>query len=87
MAGAVVFVDDKRVGEVPVQAVLAAGNHRVRVRHAGYDDANTRAVVTAGGRSELAVPLDKPPPLTSRWWFWTGVGVVVVGGAVLAYAL
>ncbi|HEU4407470.1 MAG TPA: PEGA domain-containing protein [Polyangiaceae bacterium] len=26
-------------------------------------------------------------PFWSQWWFWTGVGVVVVGGAAAAYAL
>jgi hypothetical protein len=40
-----------------------------------------------------ALPVDAPPtvatpPLTERWWFWTAIGAVVVGGAVaLALAL
>lgn len=32
--------------------------------------------------------LEKPKPgLTSHWWFWTGVGVLVVGGAAAAYGI
>lgn len=27
------------------------------------------------------------PALTQRWWFWTGVGVVVAGAAITTYAL
>ena len=28
-----------------------------------------------------------PPAITSRWWFWTGIGAVVAGGTVLALGL
>jgi hypothetical protein len=30
---------------------------------------------------------DTSPPVYRRWWFWTGVGAVVVGGAVTALLL
>ena len=29
----------------------------------------------------------QPAPVYQRWWFWTGVGAVVVAGAVTAFAL
>lgn len=35
-------------------------------------------------------PPERPPPspaITSRWWFWTGVGAVVLGGTALALGL
>jgi tetratricopeptide (TPR) repeat protein len=41
----------------------------------------------------LATPADRPAggaegrPITRRWWFWTSVGVVVVGGAIAAFAI
>jgi tetratricopeptide (TPR) repeat protein len=38
-----------------------------------YDDARTRA--------------DDDSAVTERWWFWTGVGAVVIGGTALALAL
>jgi len=35
--------------------------------------------------------LDKPPPasepVTTKWWFWTTIGVIVVGGTVAAIAI
>jgi hypothetical protein len=37
-----------------------------------------------------AAPNQEPPaspPVYKRWWFWTGVGVVVVGGVVTAIVL
>lgn len=30
---------------------------------------------------------DQPVPVYQRWWFWTGIGVVVVGGVVGAILL
>ncbi len=87
VAGATVFIDGKRLGIAPVQTALSAGRHRVVVRHEDYDEADTSVEMVAGTRNRIDVPLDKPTPVVSRWWFWTGVGVVVVSGAVLTYAL
>ena len=30
---------------------------------------------------------EAPPPIYTRWWFWTGVGAVIVGGVVTTLAL
>jgi hypothetical protein len=30
-------------------------------------------------------PASEDHPITTRWWFWTGVAAVVVGGAVVTY--
>jgi hypothetical protein len=87
IAGADVFVNGSRLGSAPAQTVLKAGEHRVLVRRQGYEEAETTAVILAGRTTRLDVPLDQPPPITARWWFWTGVGVVVVGGIVLTAAL
>jgi hypothetical protein len=42
--------------------------------------------------AEVAAVVASPPPeprrpVWKRWWFWTGVGAVVVGGAVAAFFL
>lgn len=87
VAGAHVFVNGARIGAAPAQTVVRAGEHDVLVRHEGYDETETTAVVSVGRTTRLDVPLDRPPAITERWWFWTGVGIVVVGGAVLTYAL
>ncbi|MEZ4220130.1 MAG: PEGA domain-containing protein [Polyangiaceae bacterium] len=87
VAGAKVFVDGKPVGVAPAQVMVPVGEHEVVLRRDGYDEARTRAVVRAGETARLNVALDEPPGITSRWWFWTGVGVVVAGGAALTVAL
>lgn len=87
VAGAAVWVDGRRAGTVPVQSVLGAGTHEVVVRREGYEAATTTAVVRVGETSRLDVPLSAPPGITSRWWFWTGVGAVVLGGTALTIAL
>ena len=57
-----------------------------RVRRA-IEDRETNVVVGAGETKEVTLEPEKRPALTSRWWFWTGVGVVVVAGATVTYAL
>jgi len=34
-----------------------------------------------------AAPAESSEPVTSRWWFWTGVGAAAVGAAVVGVAL
>jgi hypothetical protein len=87
IVGADVFVNGSRLGTAPAQTVLKAGEHRVLVRREGYEEAETTAVISAGRTTRLDMRLDQPPPITARWWFWTGVGVIVVGGVVLTAAL
>ena len=85
--GAAVWVGGHHIGTVPAQTVLDAGTHQVTVRKEGYEPASTTAVVRVGATNHLDVPLEKPPGITSRWWFWTGVGAVVLGGTALTIAL
>jgi hypothetical protein len=85
--GGEVVIDDKRVGTAPAELTVAVGSHTLVVRHPGYDDVTTQVVVHVGERREVTVGLEKRPGLTQRWWFWTGLGVVVVGGVVLTAAL
>jgi hypothetical protein len=42
---------------------------------------------TLSARNGGGAPVDEPRSLTGRWWFWTGIGVVVAGGVVAAIAL
>jgi hypothetical protein len=37
--------------------------------------------------SLVATPAPAETPLVRRWWFWTGIGAVVVGGVVAALLL
>ena len=58
---------------------------QILVRHPDYSDYETSTIVPAGGSKTLSVALE-PPSIVTRWWFWGGVGVVVVAGTVVAVA-
>jgi len=85
--GTRVRIDDAPMSGAPAEAIVLAGVHRVVVHADGYDDKETNVVVAAGETKEVALEPDRRPALTSRWWFWTGIGVVVAAGAVTTYAL
>ena len=85
--GGAVFVDGKSVGRAPLEIVVSAGPHDIIVRREAFEDTQTSAVVVAGQRRDVEVDLDRKPPITSKWWFWTGVGVAVLGGVAVTYAL
>jgi hypothetical protein len=87
VAGARVTVNNNPVGAVPAEASVDAGMHTIVVERDGYEQATTTAVVKAGERKRVTIPLERTQPIFGRWWFWAGVGAVVVGGAVLTGAL
>jgi hypothetical protein len=80
--GAEVLVDGKRVGIAPVDTNVSSGNHKVLVRHPEHRDYDTTAVVAAGSTRTVVADLQSPSPLT-RWWFWSGVGVVALAGVAV----
>lgn len=82
-----VSIDGESSGMAPTESFVAPGEHAIELRREGYHPAKTRAVIAAGERREIEVPLDVDGGIFSRWWFWTGVGVVVAGGVALAVAL
>jgi hypothetical protein len=86
-ASGTVFVDGKEAGNAPVEVIVDAGVHKVFVRREGYEDTESTVVVAAGERKELTVEPQKNAPITSKWWFWTTIGVVVAGGVALTVAL
>ena len=86
-AAAVVSIDGKPYGNAPVEAVVQPGSHKVALHEAGYDDTESSVVVQLGEHKEVTLEPRKSAPITSKWWFWTGVGVVVAGGVVTAIAL
>jgi hypothetical protein len=85
--GARVFIDGKPAGNVPAERSLPAGTHKILVERDGYETATTTAVVNAGDKKQISIELKEKTSVLKRWWFWTGVGVVVVGGAAVTSAL
>lgn len=82
VTGATVTIDGKVVGVVPAEAPMKPGQHRISLARDGYDPADTSVVLSAGEKKEVSVPMAEHETLSSKWWFWTGLGVLVVGGVV-----
>jgi hypothetical protein len=79
--GAEVWLDGHRIGMTPAEARARAGEHRLRVHHPDFVDAESTVVLSPQERKVMDVPL-AARPTPSRWWLWTTIGVVVAGAAV-----
>ena len=87
VVGALVAVDGKPEGTVPTEMVIAAGTHQVELTHSGYQPLRSSLVVVAGERKTLDLALEADAPITKKWWFWTGIGVLAIGATVTVIAL
>jgi hypothetical protein len=85
VSGAAVVIDGKEAGNVPAETPAKPGLHRIALSRTGYDSAEATVVVVAGETKEVSVPLAVHETITGKWWFWTGIGVVVVAGGIAAY--
>lgn len=94
-----IFVDDKYLGQPPLETDLAIGSHTVRIERGGYYPDRFTFNSVAGETVEHVADLkplppdqnpyaQKGPPPTKwyqKWWVWTlaAVGVAVVATAVI----
>jgi hypothetical protein len=83
--GAAVAVDGKSLGNVPAEAPMKPGQHRIALSRDGYDSAETSVVLIAGERKDVDIPMAVHDSITKKWWFWTGIGVVLVAGGIATY--
>lgn len=81
-----VDVDGRAYGVAPAELPVDAGSHRVTLRLDGKETSSS-VVVGSGERRVVTLAADGTPGVLSTWWFWTGVGVVVVSGVVAYVAL
>jgi tetratricopeptide (TPR) repeat protein len=86
-SGATVSIDGAPRGMVPFEGDLLAGTHAIELKKDGYEPYSSSLAIAAGESKVFAHDLEKTPGITSKWWFWTGIGVVVAGGVVTAIAL
>jgi hypothetical protein len=82
-----IVLEGKPLGRAPLEVRVAAGTYDLAARAPGYRDERITMTVGLGDRREIDLELRKSPPVTARWWFWTGLAVVVAGGAAAAFAL
>ena len=94
--GAQVELDGKPIGQVPLSIDVPPGKHRVAVRQSGFRPWSGAVSVASGTVLRLPVrlvrlaartPVVRSKPFYKRWWFWTAVGAVVVGGTGLGIYL
>jgi hypothetical protein len=85
-AGAIVIIDGKTAGTTPVEVPVQPGTHSVLVKREGFLDNASSAVVQTGERHEIDVTLAHTTPIYAKWWFWTGIGVIVAAGVGITLA-
>lgn len=74
-------------GSLPYELSVEQGTYAIRLQKDGFEPLDTSIVVVAGERRERTLSLAKHPAIYTRWWFWTGIGVVAAGAAVTAVLL
>jgi hypothetical protein len=85
--GTTAIVDGQVAGNPPLEVVVDPGPHKILARAEGYAETETSAIVALGEHKEVDLTFKKNPGITAKWWFWTGIGVAVAGGATVAAAL
>lgn len=92
-----IFVDEKYVGQAPLEHEIPAGNHSVRIERPGFVPETFQVTAVAGKSIQrepalVALPPDQNPYLTKpktkwyqKWWVWTigAVGVAAIATAII----
>jgi len=86
--GALVTVEGRDLGPVPISLLRPAGSYRVVVEKDGFISASSQLIVNAGEQSSFRakLPVDEPS-IAETWWFWTLAGVAATGIGVGTYFL
>ena len=84
---ALVLFDGKALGRSPLQLRTTPGEHELIARADGYYEERVPMTLALGDRRHIELEMRSTPSLLSRWWFWTGVAVLVAGGVATAIVL
>jgi hypothetical protein len=83
---AIVTINGKDVGPTPVELRRPPGTYLVVLERERFARYTATLEARAGKPVDLVATLvPETTPLTKRWWFWTGLGVLVAGAAVTTY--
>lgn len=86
--GAQVLVNEADVGLTPLEISRPAGKYHVVVKKPGFLVFDTSTSADPGQNLNVTATLrEDKPSLTQRWWFWTGIGVVVAGAALTTFVV
>ena len=82
-----ISIDGIERGNPPLEVPLPAGAHTLDIRADRHDPSHVPVVVEAGRTKDVRIDLQRTAPITTKWWFWTGVGVLAVGVGVTIWYL
>jgi hypothetical protein len=82
-----VIFDGKALGRAPLQVRATPGSHELVARGDGYYEERVPMTLAFGDRRDVALDMKPTPGILGKWWFWTGVGVVIAGGVATAILL
>ncbi len=87
-SGALVHVNQEDLGPVPVAVLRPPGRYDVSVEREGYLPYHAQVTAQPGEVIELEARLaPRRPGIAEEWWFWTAIGVGLVGAAVTTYVV
>ena len=82
-----VLFDGKALGRAPLQVRATAGSHELVARGDGYYEQRVPMTLALGDRRDVELEMKSTPGIASKWWFWTGIAVVIAGGVATAIVL
>lgn len=90
-----VLLSGQTLGRTPFDGDVPPGAHTLQVAASGYQPFQQAVVIRAGEAHEVSATLtavQTPAPvkdqrLVGKWWFWTALGVAVVGGVTAGVLL
>jgi hypothetical protein len=82
-----VLFDGKPLGRSPLQVRAAPGSHELVATGDGYYEQRVPMTLALGDRRDVELEMKSTPGIASKWWFWTGIGVLVAGGVATAIVL
>ena len=82
-----VLFDGKALGRAPLQVRATPGSHELVARGDGYYEQRVPMTLALGDRRDVELEMRSTPGIASKWWFWTGIGVVIAGGVATAIVL
>jgi len=85
--GAEVFINDILMGLSPLRKLnkILPGPYSISVQHEGYEPVRRELEVRRMALSETSFLLKRSPGILSKWWFWTGLGLLTVAGVASGF--
>jgi hypothetical protein len=82
-----IFFDGTAMGRAPLQVHATPGSHELVATANGFYEERVAMTLALGDRRDIELELRKTPGIAGKWWFWTGIAVVVLGGVATAVVL